>query len=187
MAKSPKRKVNIDYLIFLGNTNSMFFFIYRLVKKYGNSENFALQVRMIKSLAFVPPSEIESYFKTLFTSCVDDDVKNILTWFDKNYFTGNNSNPKYSPEFWSVHDHTTSETETFPRTQNSVEAWHRRLKVIVGKSTSQFYKLVSNLQKELIYAKTQIQRRENGEIRRKKRNIIKKTSNYEELLKKGMN
>lgn len=158
--------------------------MYRLAQKYGTSVEFALQVRMIKSLAFVPPSEIPNYFQTLLNNCDDESVKNLLVWFDKNYIDINNNNSKYSPEFWSVHDHNASQTETFPRTQNNIEAWHRRLKVIVGRRNSQFYHLVLSLQKELILAKTQISRKENGERVRKKRKIIKKNNQLRRIIKK---
>lgn len=105
-----------------------------LVKKYGQNENFNLKIRMIKSLAFVPENEILDYYSVLNNNLkTDKDAKSISDWFQKNYI-GNFSenaiekivNPKYPGSYWSVAG---SETLYFPRTQNNVEAWHRRLQV----------------------------------------------------------
>lgn len=106
----------------------------QLATKYGRNEKFSLMIRMIKSMAFVPENEIFDYYLVLSNNLKNDkDAKQILKWFKKNYL-GNFCNnplkkilqPKYHSSFWSV---TGSENLHFPRTQNNVEAWHRRLQV----------------------------------------------------------
>lgn len=137
-----------------------------LSRKYGNDEDFSMQIRMLKSLAFVPPEEISNYFKEL-QKVFDKDAKTVGKWFQKNYITGNkkgrsSGSPQYSPEFWSIFS--SSQEANSPRTQNSVEAWHRRLKVVVGKPHIGVYQLISELSKELIVAKSQIVKMRAGKI-----------------------
>ena len=69
----------------------------------------------------------------------------------------------------------------FPRTQNSVEAWHRRLKIVVGKRHSGLYKLIEDLGKELIVTKSILGKLESGEAFKK---IIKNIKKSKRLLKK---
>lgn len=114
---------------------------------------------MIKSLAFVPANEVMAYYKEL-KGLMDSDARKIGIWFEKNYLSGiktkskSEGTPAYSPIFWTILDNIESNV---PRTQNSVEAWHRRLQVLIGKSHIGLYQLVSELAKETIIAKTRIQ------------------------------
>ena len=83
---------------------------------------------MIKSLAFVPPECVLNYYNSLYNN-LDNSAKIIAKWFKQNYIGTQHKEPLYLPDFWCVAN---SVQENFPRTQNSVEAWHRRLKVVVG-------------------------------------------------------
>lgn len=151
---------------------------YRLVQKYGTDTCFSLQIGMLKSLAFVPHGEVSEYYNHLYNTVDDTDMRNICSWFERNYIYGAKSQPKYSPKFWSVHDESTS--IHFPRTQNNVEAWHRRLKVIVGKRNSGLYKLINDLKGELLYAKAQIARVQNGQNIKRNLKTLKANKKLEE-------
>lgn len=104
----------------------------KLAQKYGNNEMFSISIRMLKSLSFVPPENVLEYYNELNDSNNDKDFKKISAWFKQNYIrsTRKSGAPKYSPNFWCVSD---GFHDNFPRTSNSIEAWHRRLKIIVGK------------------------------------------------------
>lgn len=156
--------------------------------KYGNNEDFSLQIRMLKSIAFVPPEEAVAYYNHL-KPLLDADAKKIGKWFEKNYLTGDLSKvrrkaaaptPMYSPEFWSVCD---TQKESLPRTQNSVEAWHRRLKVVVGKPHIGVYLLITELSKELIVAKTRIEKMQAGNLVQKKMKLIEKNKKISNVMK----
>ncbi|XP_053957836.1 uncharacterized protein LOC128862995 [Anastrepha ludens] len=75
----------------------------RLVKKYGNSEIFSLQLRMLKSLAFVPSDEISEYYNSLCSIFDDYGMLKIANWFVKNYIGKFDEPPTHHPSFWSVH------------------------------------------------------------------------------------
>lgn len=158
-------------------------------KKYGTNEDFSIQIRMLKSLAFVPSDEIEFYYRELKKE-FDADAAKIGKWFEKNYVTGELTKrrkqtlPMYSPEFWSISD---SHHENFPRTSNSVEAWHRRLKVVIGKPHIGVYLLISELSKELIVAKSRIEKMKAGIVVPKKTKMIEKNKNLSNIMKERAN
>lgn len=135
---------------------------YRLSRKYGNDEDFALKVRMLKALAFVPSSEISNYYCSVSSTFEDEDLLKLCEWFERNYVKGSYQ-PKYPRSFWSVYDD--SMTNSYPRTQNSVEAWHRRLKAVVGRRKSGLYHLIRQLGNEVVVAVNTISKRANGERR----------------------
>ena len=53
--------------------------------------------------------------------------------------------PTFPPIMWSVRD---SMLPGFPRTQNAVEAWHRRWENIIGGAHIGLYNIIEELQKE---------------------------------------
>jgi len=55
------------------------------------------------------------------------------------------SEPLFPPSLWSV---TENIEYTFPRTQNSVEAWHRRWETLVGRPHVGLFKIIKELQNE---------------------------------------
>lgn len=112
----------------------------KLAQKYGNNEMFSISIRMLKSLSFVPPENVLEYYNELNDSNNDKDFKKICAWFKQNYIrsTRKSGAPKYSPNFWCVSD---GFHDNFPRTSNSIEAWHRRLKIIVAKKNAACMKL----------------------------------------------
>lgn len=89
---------------------------------------------MLKSLTFVPPGEVLNYYSKLSNHLKrNKDAKKMCNWFAKNYIGNCSKNPlektvkpNYPATFWSV---ASNEELYFPRTQNNVEAWHRRLQV----------------------------------------------------------
>lgn len=54
--------------------------------KYGNDQEFASEIRMIKALAYVDPSEINEYFNVLKLS-LSPDALVLANWFKKNYIS----------------------------------------------------------------------------------------------------
>ena len=137
---------------------------------------------MLKSLSFVPPIDVNEYFNEL-TSCYKNNgfIK-ICKWFKENYITGKNrlNSPLYNPDFWCTVDNI---KENFPRTQNSIEAWHRRLKVIVEKKNCGVYKLIQELGKESIVAKTNLEKILSGERITKKKASIDKYKKIKRVIK----
>ena len=134
---------------------------YRLSRNYGNNEDFAWKVRILKPLAFVPSSDISKYYCSLSSTFEDEDLLKLCEWFEKNYVKGSYQ-ANYPATFWSVYD---DSKKSYPRTQNSVEAWHRRLKAVVGRRKSGLYHLIRQLCNLVAVTVNTISKRANGERR----------------------
>lgn len=148
-----------------------------MATKYGNDEHFSKNMRMLKALAFVPESELELHFNEL-NSTLDDNEKKIAKWLQINYISGKKKRqPSYSPSFWTV-----SDSRKYPRTQNSVEAYHRRLQVISDKSHLGVYELIDNLGKEYIVVKTNIEKMNSGQRKANNRILIEKAARIKRIL-----
>lgn len=133
--------------------------------KFGTSAVFASQIRKLIALAFLKPDEIEDAFEELEDSMPDTiKVNDFLTFFKKNYIINQIGRRRkaavYPPSFWSVTDLVDKE---LPRTQNSVEAWHRRFKSNIGGAHPGVLTLIESLREESHYQLNLIDRVERGE------------------------
>ncbi|XP_068235676.1 uncharacterized protein [Palaemon carinicauda] len=120
-----------------------------LKNEYSTNENFSLNIRKIEALAFLPANEIEDAWLQL------KQTIPVVNYFDENYVRGKVRRilrgqemrypPLFPPALWSVYDRVEG---SVPRTQNKVEAWHRRLEVLIGSAHVGIFKLISELRKE---------------------------------------
>jgi len=85
-----------------------------------------------------------------------EEANRIMEWFEIYYICGRvrrttksgnviRSEPLFPPSLWSVVDNIEN---TFPRTQNFVEAWHRRWEVLVGRTHVGVFKIIKEIQNE---------------------------------------
>ncbi|XP_059175689.1 uncharacterized protein LOC131955549 [Physella acuta] len=120
---------------------------------YGQDPQFCLLMRQIAALAFLPSAEIPEAFNEL-KNIFPPNTAELVKWFDETYVCGRvrllNARevrvpPLFPPEFWSVHD---NHVHGIPRTQNTVEGWHRRWQVIVGKDHPGVFCLLNKLKQE---------------------------------------
>jgi hypothetical protein len=104
-----------------------------LATRYSDDEQFSLMLRHLFALAFLPPQEIPEAFDILKLE-IPPEANEVVQWFEENYVHGKirrrlrnenvvRSAPLFPPQLWSVYN--LNEME-IPRTQNNVEAWHRR-------------------------------------------------------------
>jgi hypothetical protein len=126
-----------------------------LSTRYSTDEEFSLLIRHIPALAFLLPDDIPTAFDQLKNN-IPIEANTIVNWFEDTYVHGRirrvlrNGNllrhpPLFPPTFWSVVDNM---EYAFPRTQNSVEAWHRRWDTIVGSAHVGVFKIIKKMQKE---------------------------------------
>lgn len=107
--------------------------IYRHVQLHGLQErytmdaDFALQVRQLAALAFVPLGDVVQYFEHLDLSmCADADP--LLQYIEQYYIgtrrpNGQRRVPLFPPELWNVYAATIQNED---RTNNIQEGWHRK-------------------------------------------------------------
>ncbi|CAF0868187.1 unnamed protein product [Rotaria sordida] len=147
-----------------------------LTTKYGTDQNFSLLIRHIPALAFLSPLEISDAFDEL-KVILPPDAEPIIQWFENNYVHGRvkrilrngrvqRHNPLCPPEMWSVFDNMEF---AFPRTQNKVEAWHRRWETLIARAHVGIFTMIKQIQKEQNEVEMEIEQSMRGEPAPKKR------------------
>ncbi|CAF1029457.1 unnamed protein product [Didymodactylos carnosus] len=96
--------------------------------RYQEDVKFAHNINKIAASAFIPPCDVLHAYSRLALD-LDNDYQDILNYFEDTYIgrlRPNNTRrqPTFSIEFWNMHTRT---TQLSMRTNNSVEAWHRRI------------------------------------------------------------
>ncbi|CAF1119652.1 unnamed protein product, partial [Didymodactylos carnosus] len=99
--------------------------------RYQEDVKFAHNINKIVALAFIPLCDILHAYPRLALD-YDDDYQDILNYFEDTYIgrlRPNNTRrqPTFSIEFWNMYKRT---TQLFMCTNNSVEAWHRRIECV---------------------------------------------------------
>ena len=103
-----------------------------LQDRYQNDEDFALSIRMIAALAFVPSEKVIESFKTLQES-LSEEFATVMDYFEDNYIGRLRRNRRavavFETSIWSVHSRVAN---SLPRTNNAVEGWHRKMQSAVS-------------------------------------------------------
>jgi hypothetical protein len=127
-------------------------------------------MRHIPALAFLSDAEIPDAFDEL-KPLIPNEAQEIVKWFEETYVHGRvrvnirNGNiirhtPLFPPNEWSVFENVEF---GFPRTQNKVEAWHRRWETLVGRAHVGLFRIINEIKKEDIEVETEIERIISGE------------------------
>ncbi|CAF1014396.1 unnamed protein product [Didymodactylos carnosus] len=97
-----------------------------LKNAYENDSSFAYDVNKIAALAFLQPSEVSQDFDEFYLS-LPPILQPLMDYFEDTYIGGRRPNgratPRFPIELWNMHQRTINHSM---RTNNSVEAWHRR-------------------------------------------------------------
>ena len=100
----------------------------RIPKKYEDDFDFANGIHKIAALAFFNPKDVVEAFVQL-SIHLGDQFQSMLDYFEDNYirrFRANDSSarPLFEIKYWNVYDRTKNSQM---RTNNSAEAWNRRI------------------------------------------------------------
>ncbi|KAK7486345.1 hypothetical protein BaRGS_00022393 [Batillaria attramentaria] len=112
---------------------------------YLEPEN-SLLIKTIQALAFVPPDDVIEAFQQLMDS-LDADTDETLsesTWLGI-VQRGRRRRPKFDVAMWNVYNRV---EDNLPRTNNSVEGWHRAFDQRMSVTHPTLGRLVSKLRKE---------------------------------------
>ena len=125
-----------------------------LSQRYNQEEEFALHIiRMLPALAFLPAGDVIEGFEELVDTIrvlydhVGDDL---LQYFKDTYIGRYRRNaprrpPLFAINLWNMFNRTDDE---LPRTNNSVEGWHRNFQGHVSACHPVFWKFLFVIQKE---------------------------------------
>jgi hypothetical protein len=113
--------------------------------RYATDEEFAIQLRMIPAIAFVPSNRVCEYFELL-SDALPDGIEQILAYYKENYIgrrRGNRRrNPRYPHDLWNVYNESLGEE---PKTTNSIEGWHRAFSGSLGAVHPNIWKFIEFL------------------------------------------
>lgn len=107
----------------------------QLLGRYNSDPEFALQARMIVAIAFVPVSAIDTALDALNDprNGLAPELQPIVDWLEDNYIGranrhGTRRAPIFPIRMWNMYDRTLNGQD---RTNNHVEAAHRRLQCVL--------------------------------------------------------
>lgn len=117
-----------------------------LLSRYMTEPDFAMYPRMVVALTFVPISDLNTALETLEEE-IPDELRPVINWFEDNYlgrrFRYHTRRPVcYPPATWSVYERTLNGED---RTNNHVEAAHRRLQTELGMSHPTLWKFIGGI------------------------------------------
>jgi hypothetical protein len=138
-----------------------------LQERYRTNEEFALHLRMIAALAFVPPDDLVEFFDELcdtIRGTYNEEVDVILDYFEDTYIGRFRRNaprapPLFGIEIWNMFHRTHQE---MPRTNNHIEGWHRRFQSLCMASHPTLWKFLDTLKKEQSMNRVEILQAEGG-------------------------
>ena len=116
--------------------------------RYQNDDVFALHLRMLAALAFIPPSTVIEAFGELVD--VIRFIDQFIDYFEDTYIGRFRRNaprrqPMFSMELWNIFHRTQDE---LPRTNNNIEGWHRRFQSNASAPHPVIWKFLDILKKE---------------------------------------
>lgn len=147
-----------------------------LQDRYADNIDFAMEIRKLAALAFVPIADVIAYFELLEESAgFPEAAEPVLEYFEQYYIgrrrrNGVRRTPAFPIPLWNVHAPT---LDGLPRTNNNVEGWHRRFSGHLLCNHPTVWKLISALQLEEKEVEQRAERLAAGEEgpRRKKKYV----------------
>ena len=102
-----------------------------LQERYRNTEGFALHLRMLAALAFIPPKQLSEHSKNWSMQLEFlGEADQFIDYFEDTYIGRFRRNaprrqPMFPIELWNMNMFHRTQDE-LPRTNNNVDVWHRR-------------------------------------------------------------
>ena len=174
MADFEKAAMNALESTFLSAVTGCFFHltqnIYRKIQSAGltnlyiENTDFALQMKMLPSLAFVPESQITQYFEILKEELPTSAIE-IVEYFESTYIgrllpNDERRTPPFPIRLWNLYTRVNLEVA---RTNNAVEGWHNGFQSGISCAHPSFTKLMRYLQLEQSLQEAVITKWESGE------------------------
>ena len=128
-------------------------------QRYRDEPGFALLVKRLLALAFIPTDDVIEVFETLITDPAYREIEVICDYMEDNFIgrqrRGRRSPPRFAIQLWNQY---TRVIDNLPRSNNALEGWHNAFNNIVGFAHPSVTKLARKLQQE--QHSTQLHRRQ---------------------------
>ncbi|KAK4872511.1 hypothetical protein RN001_014540 [Aquatica leii] len=124
-----------------------------LQQRYNNDPDFALQLKQLAALAFVPEDHLIASYKELIDCEFYTDNENILlpvtNYFEDTWIGRLDRRRRRQPLFpinmWNIYSKV---VENLPRTNNAVEGWHNSFASTLNANYSCIWRFIKALKKE---------------------------------------
>jgi hypothetical protein len=122
--------------------------------KYRENPKFALNIKMLNALAYVPPESVIIVFEDLIESDFYKENELILTplldyfedaWIGRIGRNRQRRSPKFPIKLWNCYDLIKNDIR---RTNNAIEGWHNSFKSILNAVHPSIWKFIDALKKE---------------------------------------
>jgi len=123
---------------------------------YAKDAEFALQIRHLCALAYVPINQSVQYFNDLIESNYFVENEDVLsttinyfedTWIGRPNRRNGRRSPIFSTNMWNCYE---SVIQDLPRTNNSVEGWHHAFNAALGANHVSIWKFIRFIKKEQV-------------------------------------
>jgi hypothetical protein len=123
-------------------------------KKYIDDPDFALQIKMLAALAFIPPNDVIRIFDDLVESQFFDSnqqlLKPLIDYFLDNWIgmlqtRRRRRDPTFAIPLWNCHS---SVIDGIPKTNNAVEGWHNAFSSLLSAHHPTIWKFIDGIQQE---------------------------------------
>lgn len=151
-------------------------------QRYVSDPEFALSIRQILALAFVPTVDVVSAFDDLMESAFfvenQDQIRDLINYFEDNWIgrpgrRGGRSAPLFAHSLWNSFD---AVLQDLPKTNNSVEGWHRGFSELIGANHPTIWKFIDALKTEQNMNEMKIEQYIAGQLPNPSRRVYKDTA-----------
>ncbi|KAK9738629.1 hypothetical protein QE152_g9700 [Popillia japonica] len=121
-----------------------------LKQRYETDVEFGLKLRMLPAAAFVPTESVVEVFETLCENQIfPPEAQEVVDYFEDTWIGRPHRRQRRPPQFdldmWNLYQ---SILEDLPKTNNSVEGWHRGFAERVGAMHANIWKFINYIRKE---------------------------------------
>ncbi|KAF5281724.1 hypothetical protein FQR65_LT14564 [Abscondita terminalis] len=136
-----------------------------LQRRYEMEPEFALTMRMLPALAFVPAGNVINVFEQLCEeNVIPPEAQGVLDYFEDTWIgrplRRQRRPPRFPYNMWNCFD---GVNEDLPKTNNSVEGWHRSFDQQISSTHPNIWKYIEALQREQSLHRLQIEQYISGE------------------------
>ena len=158
-----------------------------LEQRYQNDEEFAVIIKQFQALAFVPTVDVIPCYDEFLSSLSDElvnDLSEFLDYFERTWtgleHHGRRRRPLFSIGLWNVRDRVEC---ALPRTNNSVEGWHRAFDIRINITHPSISKLIRKIVAEQSGNEITLEKFRSGhELAKSKKKYIQLNKRIEKLV-----